>query len=39
MRLGCVGYMAKPFAPTDLLGRVARALAGRPAARVDYVEI
>lgn len=39
MRLGCVGYMAKPFAPGDLLGRVARALAGRPATRADCVEI
>ena len=39
MRLGCVGYMAKPFAPGDLLGRVARALAGRPAMRIDCVEI
>lgn len=39
MRLGCVGYMAKPFAPGDLLGRVARALAVRPATRADCVEI
>lgn len=39
MRLGCVGYIAKPFAPADLLGRVARALAPRPAARLDCVEI
>lgn len=39
MRLGCVGYMAKPFAPGDLLGRVARALAARPATRADCVEI
>ncbi len=39
VRLGCVGYMAKPFAPGDLLGRVARALAGRPAARLDCIEI
>ena len=39
VRLGCVGYMAKPFAPGDLLGRVAKALAGRPVPRPDYVEI
>ena len=39
MRLGCVGYMAKPFAPTDLLGRVNRVLTGRSTARVDYVDI
>lgn len=39
MRLGCVGYIAKPFAPGELLGRVARALAPRPAARTDSVEI
>ena len=39
MRLGCVGYMAKPFAPGDLLGRVARALTKRPAPRADCVEI
>ena len=39
IRLGCVGYMAKPFAPADLLGRVNRALTGRSAARVDYVDI
>jgi DNA-binding response OmpR family regulator len=39
MRLGCIGYMAKPFAPGDLLGRVARALAGRPTPRLDSVEI
>lgn len=31
MRLGCVGYVAKPFEPTELLDRVARALARRPA--------
>ena len=39
VRLGCIGYMAKPFAPGDLLGRVARALAPRPNARADCVEI
>lgn len=39
MRLGCIGYMAKPFAPADLLGRVTRALAGRSSTRADYVEI
>jgi DNA-binding response OmpR family regulator len=39
MRLGCIGYMAKPFAPADLLGRVTRALTGRSSARVDYIEI
>jgi DNA-binding response OmpR family regulator len=39
MRLGCMGYMAKPFAPGDLLGRVIRALAGRLAPRTDFVEI
>ena len=39
MRLGCMGYMAKPFAPGDLLGRVNRALAGRLATRNDFVEI
>jgi DNA-binding NarL/FixJ family response regulator len=39
MRLGCMGYMAKPFAPGDLLGRVNRALAGRLATRPDFVEI
>ena len=39
MRLGCVGYMAKPFAPGDLLGRVARALATRPAIRAGSVDI
>ena len=39
VRLGCVGYMAKPFAPGELLGRVARALLQRPPARLDCVEI
>ena len=39
MRLGCIGYMAKPFAPGDLLGRVARALAARPATRAGCVDI
>jgi DNA-binding response OmpR family regulator len=39
VRLGCVGYMAKPFAPADLLGRVARALAPRPNTRADCIEI
>ena len=38
-RLGCVGYMAKPFAPGDLLGRVVRALAARPSKRADCAEI
>jgi DNA-binding response OmpR family regulator len=39
MRLGCVGYVTKPFAPGDLLGRVARALAKRPVVRTDCVHI
>jgi len=39
MRLGCIGYMAKPFAPGDLLGRVARAAARRPVPEADFVEI
>ena len=39
MRLGCAGYMAKPFAPGDLLGRVARALATRPPTRTDCVNL
>ena len=39
IRLGCVGYMAKPFAPDDLLGRVARVLAVRPTVRADCVDI
>jgi DNA-binding response OmpR family regulator len=39
MRLGCIGYMAKPFAPGDLLGRVARAVTRRPVPRADFVEI
>ena len=39
VRLGCVGYMAKPFAPADLLGRVSRALTRGPAPRLDYVDI
>jgi DNA-binding response OmpR family regulator len=39
MRLGCIGYMAKPFAPGDLLGRVARAVARRAVPRADCVEI
>lgn len=39
MRLGCVGYIAKPFAPGDLLGRVARALSTRSPTRADCVEI
>lgn len=39
MRLGCVGYMAKPFAPADLLGRVSRALTRDPARRLDYLDI
>lgn len=39
MRLGCNGYMAKPFASGDLLSRVARALASRLAMRADCVEI
>ena len=39
VRLGCVGYVAKPFAPGDLLGRVARALAARPATRAGCVDI
>lgn len=32
VRLGCAGYVAKPFAPGDLLTRVARALAPARAA-------
>ena len=39
MRLGCAGYVAKPFTPDGLLGRVAKALAVRPSARLDWVEI
>lgn len=39
VRLGCVGYMAKPFAPADLLGRVSRALTRGPAPRLDYVDL
>lgn len=39
IRLGCIGYMSKPFAPGDLLGRVARALAARPATPADCVDI
>lgn len=39
MLLGCMGYMAKPFAPGDLLGRVNRALVGRLSTRINCVEI
>ena len=39
VRLGCVGYMAKPFVAGDLLGRVTRALTARPPSRLDCVEI
>jgi len=40
--LGCAGYVAKPFAPGDLLNRVARALAPTRAAAAatgDVLEI
>jgi len=39
MRLGCAGYVAKPFTPESLLGRVRKVLAGRAPAVDDAVEI
>ncbi len=39
LRLGCTGYVAKPFQPTELRARVSRALAARTSEPRLVVEI
>lgn len=39
IRLGCAGYVAKPFTPSTLLARVARALARTPAMTTQHADV
>ena len=39
LRLGCCGYVAKPFTPEGLVSRVHKALLARPVAQDAVIEI